>query len=117
MSAKLINNLVAVVNIGQAFHALRLGRAAGVDPVPLRQAILDGTGRTFAMDLIERLQVPSRSDHVRSILVKDVALDMEVLPKDEVERWRPLAENGPHGLGELVSGDRKSTHRNSSHQS
>lgn len=104
MSAKLVNNLMAVVNIGQAYHALKLGQAAGVDPAPLRRAILAGTGRTFAMDLIERLQRPERAAHVLAILEKDVALALVSLPAKEVARWRPLAKSGLDALEDLVSG-------------
>lgn len=32
MNAKLVNNLMAVVNIGQAFHALALGRKVRSSP-------------------------------------------------------------------------------------
>jgi 3-hydroxyisobutyrate dehydrogenase-like beta-hydroxyacid dehydrogenase len=102
MKAKLINNLLSAVNIGQAFHALALGRAAGVDPVLLRQAILAGTGRTFAMDLIERLRDPARAAHVHAVLRKDVALALESLPATQVAHWRPLAETGLEALVALA---------------
>jgi 3-hydroxyisobutyrate dehydrogenase-like beta-hydroxyacid dehydrogenase len=104
MSAKLINNLMAVVNIGQAYQALLLGRAAGIDPAALRQAVLAGTGRTFAMDLIQRLQVPDRAAHVLGILRKDVALALEALPRPQVNCWVPLAQAGLEALEVLVTG-------------
>ncbi|EQA96600.1 MULTISPECIES: NAD(P)-dependent oxidoreductase [Sphingobium] len=104
MSAKLINNLMAVVNIGQAYQALLLGRAAGIDPAALRQAVLAGTGRTFAMDLIQRLQVPDRAAHVLGILRKDVALALEALPRPQVNCWVPLAHAGLEALEVLVTG-------------
>lgn len=104
MNAKLINNLMAVVNIGQAFHALSLGKAMGVDPVALREALMVGTGRTFAIDLIRRLHVPERADHVRGVLRKDVDLAIAAMPAAKRDYWAPLAEAGLSALGELVSG-------------
>ncbi len=104
MNAKLINNLMAVVNIGQAFHALTLGRAMGVDPIALREALMVGTGRSFAIDLIKRLQVPARADHVRGVLRKDVDLAIATMPAVERGYWAPLAETGLEALDVLVSG-------------
>lgn len=104
MNAKLINNLMAVVNIGQAYRALTLGKAMGVDPVALREALMVGTGRSFAIDLIKRLHVPERADHVRSVLRKDVDLAIGAMPGDERSYWAPLAEAGLSALDLLVSG-------------
>jgi 3-hydroxyisobutyrate dehydrogenase len=104
MNAKLINNLMAVVNIGQAFQALSLGKAMGVDPVALREALMVGTGRTFAIDLIKRLHVPERADHVRGVLCKDVDLAFAAMPAATRSYWAPVAEAGLSALGELVSG-------------
>lgn len=105
MNAKLVNNLMVVVNIGQAFRALTLGRRMGVEPVALRKALLAGTGRTFAIDLIERLQVPARADHVRSILLKDVGLAIDAMPQDEQGYWQSLALPGLDALARLTSGE------------
>ena len=104
MNAKLVNNLMAVVNIGQAFHALALGRKVGVEPAALRQALMVGTGRSFAVDLIARLHVPKRAHHVRGVLVKDVDLAIEAMPADERAYWRPLAQAGLDALEQLISG-------------
>lgn len=105
MKAKLINNLMAVVNIGQAFRALSLGSRLGVDPGALRTALMAGTGRTFAIDLIERLQVPDRADHVRAILVKDVDLAIAAMPAAERDYWHPLARTGLAALATLIAGE------------
>ena len=104
MNAKLVNNLMAVVNIGQAFHALSLGKALGVEPWALREALLVGTGRSFAIDLIKRLQVPARAHHVRGVLVKDVDLAIEAMPASEQAYWAPLARCGLDVLEKLVTG-------------
>lgn len=105
MKAKLINNLMAVINIGQAFHALSLGRKMGVEPGALREALMVGTGRTFAIDLIKRLQAPQRAHHVREILVKDVDLAIDAMPAGEQAYWWPLAQTGLDALEGLISGD------------
>ena len=105
MNAKLINNLMAVVNIGQAFGALLLGRTMGVEPAALREALMVGTGRTFAIDLIKRLQQPERADHVLRILRKDVGLALEAMPADDAAHWQPLAQTGLMSLEQLVSGN------------
>lgn len=104
MSAKLINNMMAVVNIGHAYRALKLGKAVGVDPTALREALMLGTGRSFALDLIKGLQVPARARHVRGILRRDVDLAMDAMASDERAYWAPLAEAGLDVLGVLVSG-------------
>ena len=105
MNAKLVNNQMAVVNIGQAFHALSLGRKMGVEPLALREALMAGTGRTFAIDLIKRLQVPERADHVRGVLVKDVDLAIDAMPVEERAYWQPLAQAGLDALEELIGGN------------
>ncbi|OJY53878.1 NAD(P)-dependent oxidoreductase [Sphingomonas sp. 67-41] len=105
MNAKLINNLMAVVNIGQAYRALALGKAMGVHPAALREALMVGTGRSFAIDLIKRLHVPARADHVRGVLRKDVDLAIGAMPADERGYWAPLAEVGLDALNVLVSGE------------
>lgn len=104
MNAKLVNNLMAVVNIGQAWAALVLGRKLGIEPAALREALMVGTGRTFAVDLVKRLQRPERADHVLRILRKDVDLALEAMPADEAERWAPLAGTGLDALERLVAG-------------
>lgn len=105
MNAKLINNLMAVVNIGQALGALLLGRRMGVEPAALREALMVGTGRSFAIDLIKRLQRPERAEHVLHILRKDVAIALEVMPADDAAYWCPLAQTGLTSLEQLVTGN------------
>jgi 3-hydroxyisobutyrate dehydrogenase-like beta-hydroxyacid dehydrogenase len=104
MSAKLINNLLAAVNIGQAFQALALGRELGVAPAQLREAVLAGTGRSFAMDALRRFQEPARAAHIRDILGKDVALALQAMPLDAAAHWRPAAEAGIAALQALAEG-------------
>ena len=104
MNAKLVNNLLAAVHIGDASRALQLGVALEVAPRLLRQAVLAGTGRSFAMEAIDRFREPARAAHVRRILAKDVALALEVIPQREAARWREHAEEGLEALQTLAAG-------------
>jgi 3-hydroxyisobutyrate dehydrogenase len=104
MNAKLINNLMAVVNIGQAYRALLLGKTMGIDPAALRSALMAGTGRSFAIDLIKRLHAPARAEHVLSLLRKDVTLAISAMPPDERTYWQALAETGVEALIKLMTG-------------
>jgi len=104
MNAKLVNNLLAAVHIGDASRALQWGVALEVAPRLLRQAVLAGTGRSFAMEAIERFREPARAAHVRRILGKDVALALDVIPQGEAGRWRALAEEGLDALQSMAAG-------------
>lgn len=105
MTAKLVNNLMAAVHIGIAYRGLELGQVAGIDPVLLRRALLAGTGRSFAVDLMERIHEPSRAAHIAGIMDKDVALALTVLPMDLIEGWRGLAGDGLAVLHRLARGE------------
>jgi 3-hydroxyisobutyrate dehydrogenase-like beta-hydroxyacid dehydrogenase len=105
MSAKLVNNLLAAVHIGHAYRALQLGQGLGVDPSLLREAVLAGTGRSFAMEAIERFRDPARAAHVNRILEKDVALALAEIGAAEAAAWRPQAEAGLDALQALAGGD------------
>jgi 3-hydroxyisobutyrate dehydrogenase len=111
MAAKLINNLLAAVQIGHAAAALRLGQGLGIDPDLLRTAVLAGTGRSFAMDAIERFRDPPRAVHVRRILEKDVALALAELTPEQAGAWGPLAQGGLEALRALAEPDSKGSSR------
>jgi 3-hydroxyisobutyrate dehydrogenase len=104
MAAKLVNNLLAAVHIGHAYAALRLATGLGIDPDLVRAAVLAGTGRSFAMDAIERFRDPPRAAHVRRILEKDVGLALREIPPGDAAAWRPLALAGLDALQSLASG-------------
>ncbi len=103
MEAKLLNNLLAVVNIGQAYLVLRLGQSMGLRPTALRRALMAGTGRTFALELIERLEAPGRAAHVYRILTKDTELALRGIPESQRQNWAPLAHAGLAALHKLMS--------------
>ena len=103
MRAKLINNLLAVVHIGLAYRALRLGQSLGIDEGALRRALMTGTGRSFAIELVDRLQCPDKAGHVRALLEKDVGLALDVAPPHERQEWQRLADAGLRALDRLGS--------------
>jgi 3-hydroxyisobutyrate dehydrogenase-like beta-hydroxyacid dehydrogenase len=105
MSAKLVNNLLACVHIGHAYRALELGQGLGLDLTLLRAAVLAGTGRSFAMEAIERFRDPVRARHVRRILEKDVTLALAEIGAAEAADWGPHAEAGLEALNALAEGE------------
>lgn len=105
MTAKLVNNLMAAVHISIAYRGLELGQTAGIDPAILRKALLAGTGRSFAVDLLERVHEPGRAAHIASIMDKDVALAIDALPLDNLQGWRDLAVDGLAVLHRLARGE------------
>jgi 3-hydroxyisobutyrate dehydrogenase len=53
--AKIVNNLACIANMAVADVALRLGESVGLSRQLLRQALLSGSGRSFALDALDRL--------------------------------------------------------------
>ena len=98
MSAKLINNLLAAVQLGLAHRALWLGQRQELAPDLLREAVLAGTGASFAMDATRRLSDPARAAHIHKILSKDVALALEEMAPEDTAFWGPLAQSSLDAL-------------------
>ena len=92
MRAKLLNNLMAAVNIGQAAMLLDMAEEMEMDAAKVRKAILVATGRSYGMEAIIRLQKTERAAHILSILRKDVNLALQILPAEHEEEWKPLAQ-------------------------
>lgn len=76
---KLVNNLLCIANMKLAHDALELGCRLGLDPGLLRQALLAGSGRSFALDALQRLVTPQTALHVAALFDKDLALAQELL--------------------------------------
>lgn len=104
MKAKLINNLMAVVNIGQAYRALALGRMMEIDTRALRSVLMAGSGQSCAVELIEHLQLPERAEHVQALLEKDVYLALDAMPANEQDYWEGQAATGLASLFSLATG-------------
>ena len=106
MFAKLINNLTVAAHIGVAWKAMTLGRHHLLSPHDLRRALLAGTGRSFAVDLLVRLEAPGRSAHIHAILAKDVLLGLKICPADVRDAWGELAQAGLDALAAIAHGNR-----------
>ena len=101
MRAKLINNLLVVVHIGLAYRALMLGQSLDIGDGALRRVLMAGTGRSFAIELIDRLQRPDKADHVRSLLEKDIGLALDIVAREDRPIWQAQAEAGLDALEQL----------------
>jgi 3-hydroxyisobutyrate dehydrogenase len=103
MAAKLVNNLLAAVQLGLAHRALQLGERQGLAPDLLREAVLAGTGASFAIDATRRLSDPARAAHIHRILSKDVALALEEMAPEDAAYWGPLAQSSLNALEQLAA--------------
>ncbi len=103
-TAKLINNLLMVAHLSVANRALEIGRAAGLSPGLLRQAVLAGTGRSFSMDSLGRMQEQAFAQHAGGILEKDLRLAEAALGHAGLQPLDDLAEASLHLLRELALG-------------
>lgn len=79
LEGKLLNNLVAIANFGMAAAILEIGEQMNFDREALRQALMRGSARSFAFEVVptmlgwNELHEPSYYERVRSILEKDVS--------------------------------------------
>jgi 3-hydroxyisobutyrate dehydrogenase-like beta-hydroxyacid dehydrogenase len=73
LSAKIINNLVFIVNLAVAEHATRLGVALGIAPIELQSILQSGSARSLAGEVLDRI-VTSQAVHVAGLFDKDLGL-------------------------------------------
>jgi 3-hydroxyisobutyrate dehydrogenase len=71
---KLLNNALYAAQLGLARAALDAAVDQGLDPHVVVDALLGGSGSSFALARLARVTHPSRVDHVVWLLDKDVAL-------------------------------------------
>ena len=76
---KLINNSLLVANMGLAHVAVEAGKALGVDKDVLCQLLLASSGRSFALEVISRMESPRGFRHGGALLRKDLRLLSELL--------------------------------------
>lgn len=76
---KLINNSLLVANLGLAHAAVEAGKALGVDKASLTELLLASSGRSFALEVISRMESPRGFRHGGALLRKDLDLLSEVL--------------------------------------
>lgn len=74
LHAKFINNLLMHANLELARAALAAGERFGIDRLVLREAMLAGVARSFALDAIVRQEVPERARHLVGLMQKDQQL-------------------------------------------
>ncbi|MEB3070688.1 NAD(P)-dependent oxidoreductase [[Mycobacterium] vasticus] len=72
--AKIVNNLACIGNMALADLALQLGESVGLDRGILRDALLAGSGRSFALGQLDGVVRPSTAGHVAALFEKDLGL-------------------------------------------
>lgn len=72
--AKIVNNFACIANMAVADLALHLGASVGLSRAELREALLQGSGRSFALDVLDRLVRPDTAEHVAGLFSKDMLL-------------------------------------------
>lgn len=82
--AKIVNNLACIANMAVADLSLRLGESVGLDRAVLRQALLNGSGRSFALDALDRLIRPSNAGHAAALFEKDAQLAGALAPEADL---------------------------------
>jgi 3-hydroxyisobutyrate dehydrogenase len=80
---KIVNNLACIANMAVANLSLRLGESVGLDRAVLRQALLNGSGRSFALDAMDRLIRPSNAGHAAALFEKDTQLAGALAPETQ----------------------------------
>jgi 3-hydroxyisobutyrate dehydrogenase len=102
LHAKFINNTLMGANLELARYALAAGERFGIGREQLRDALLAGVARSYAMEAILRLEEPQRARHIGSIMVKD----LQLAQRTAVEAGVPLEL-----LGGLAQAAREHLHR------
>lgn len=103
MTAKLINNLVCVVNYATAYEALALTSGEGLSPDMMRVIALAGSGRSWGFEIMPRSHRPERAAHMLRIMTKDVDIALAALPAAAMSDLAALARRGLAILTDLAS--------------
>ncbi len=75
LRTKLLNNALNAAHFALAHDALTIGRALGLDPATLGEALRNGSGRSFSLEVFVGLgSFDAIADHVGPIMSKDVGL-------------------------------------------
>jgi 3-hydroxyisobutyrate dehydrogenase len=98
--AKIVNNFACIANLAVAELALQLGTSVGLARPELRTAILNGSGRSFALDALEPLIQPTSARHVAALFDKDMRLadSLAVEGRTEISHVHALVERLLEGL-------------------
>ena len=76
---KLINNSLLVANLGLAYVALEAGKLLQIDKEKLVELLLASSGRSFALEVLSRMENPADFRHGGALLRKDLRLLSELL--------------------------------------
>lgn len=76
---KLINNSLLVANLGLAHVALEAGKLLEIDKEKLLELLLASSGRSFALEVLSRMESPAGFRHGGALLRKDLRLLSELL--------------------------------------
>jgi 3-hydroxyisobutyrate dehydrogenase len=76
---KLINNSLLVANLGLAYVALEAGKLLEIDKEKLLELLLASSGRSFALEVLSRMESPAGFRHGGALLRKDLRLLSELL--------------------------------------
>ena len=75
LRTKLLNNALNAAHFALAHDALAIGTALGLDPATLGEALRNGSGRSFSLDVFVALGAfDAIADHVGPIMAKDIGL-------------------------------------------
>jgi 3-hydroxyisobutyrate dehydrogenase len=75
LRTKLLNNALNAAHFALAHDALTIGAALGLDPATLGEALRNGSGRSFSLEVFVGLgSFDAIADHVGPIMSKDVGL-------------------------------------------
>ena len=108
LRTKLLNNALNAAHFALAHDALAIGAALGLDPATLGEALRNGSGRSFSLEVFVGLRsFDAIADHVGPIMSKDIGLfvqetggapDRAVL-LDSADRFLELVGH-PRGVAE-----------------
>jgi len=71
---KLVNNILLIANLKLAAEAMAFGEGLGIEHAPLHDMLMASSGRSFALDAVERLINPTNAAHVAGLFRKDLGL-------------------------------------------
>jgi 3-hydroxyisobutyrate dehydrogenase-like beta-hydroxyacid dehydrogenase len=89
LEGKLLNNLASTAGYGLAVSILELARKRGFDPMVLREALMAGSGQSYALQVTPGLLQPSGPgatgslDGLHDLLKKDVDHGAELFAPDD----------------------------------
>jgi 3-hydroxyisobutyrate dehydrogenase-like beta-hydroxyacid dehydrogenase len=109
-TAKLVNNMMTIVNGLVAMEAIVVGVKGGVDPMKLVEVAQAGTGGSYSLNVIPYVVLKGNFDPAKfalSLAAKDLRLAVEYASDLDVpvsvisHAAQVLAEAQEHGLGDL----------------